>query len=46
MYLVDVKAVDRDSGAEDAVTFAWDNNGVYGEHEDCHMSSAGFASSL
>lgn len=46
MYLIDVLAVDIDSGIEEIVSFAWEGNRVSREHEDGHLSSAGFASSL
>ena len=46
MYMIDVSAVDIDSGIDDMVSFAWEGNRVSREHEDGHLSSAGFASSL
>lgn len=46
MYLIDVLAVDGYSGIEEMVSFAWDENRLSREHEDGHLSSAGFASSL
>ena len=46
MYLIDVSAVDGDSGIEEMVSFAFEGNRVSREHEDGHLSSAGFASSL
>ena len=46
MYLIDVSAMDVDSGTEERVSFVLDGNMVSREHEDGHLSSAGFASSL
>lgn len=46
MYLIDVSAVDRDGGIEERVSFLWDGNKIGREHEDGHVSFAGFASSL
>ena len=46
MYVIDVRAVDGDSGIEDRVSFLWEEGRLSREHEDGHVSSAGFSSSL
>lgn len=46
MYVIDVSAVDGDSGTEERVSFLWEEGRLSREHEDGHVSSAGFSSSL
>ena len=48
MYLIGVKAMDVESGTDEDVLFAWDSKErkLEREHEDGHLSSAWFASSL
>lgn len=46
MYVIDVSAVDRDRGIEERVSFLWEGGRLSREHEDGHVSSAGFSSSL
>lgn len=46
MYVIDVYAVDGDSGTEERVSFLWEEGRLLREHEDGHVSSAGFSSSL
>ena len=44
MYVIDVSAVDGDT--EERVSFLWEDGRLSREHEDGHVSSAGFSSSL
>lgn len=46
MYVIDVSAVDGDSGTEERVSFLWEEGRLSREHEDGHVSSAGFSRSL
>lgn len=48
MYLIEVYAVDRESGTREKLTFRWGchGNAIERVHEDGHHSSAGFASSI
>lgn len=46
MYVIDVSAVDGDSGTEERISFLWEEGRLSREHEDGHVSSAGFSSSL
>lgn len=44
MYVIDVSVVDGDT--EERVSFLWEDGRLSREHEDGHVSSAGFSSSL
>lgn len=48
MYSIDVSARDLESGGPERLSFRWEpmGHGFYRVHEDGHLSSAGFASSV